>query len=106
MRKATFILLAAMTLTACEERAERVSFDGIYFPTKSSKASEDRQDFVATVRRADRNPDLAREAGRYEGTQYCLQNFGTSNIDWTRGPDDSVTVSNGRLTFEGRCIIW
>lgn len=106
MRKATFILLSAMALAACEQRSERVTFDGVYFPAKSKKASDDRKDFVVTVRRADKNLDLAPKAGRHEGTQYCLKNFGTSNIDWTRGPDDTVTVANGRMTFEGRCVIW
>lgn len=109
MRRTTLILMAALALGACAKKTERVTFDGVYFPLKSKKASDDRQDFVVTVRKAEQNLELAREAGRYEGTRYCLQNFGTSEIDWSQGPDaedGTVMLSGGSLTFRGRCSLW
>jgi len=109
MRGLIVIAIAALTLSACTERSERVMFDGMYFPAKAKKESGDRKDFVVSVRRASQSLDAAREAGRHEGTSYCLENFGTSNIDWSAGPDaesGTLQVSGGNLVLKGRCVIW
>ena len=108
MRGMILSLAAVLALASCGERGERVTFNGMYFPAKSSKASDDRKDFVVTVRRVEQGLAEAREAGRYEATKYCVNSFGTSQIDWAQGPDAdaALLVSNGRLTVRGRCRIW
>lgn len=109
MRGLIVITIAALTLTACSERSERVMFDGMYFPAKAKKDSDDRQDFVVSVRRATQSLDAAREAGRHEATRYCLQNFGTSDIDWGEqadGDSGAMQVSGDSLVLKGRCVIW
>jgi len=109
MRGLMVITVSALALMGCSERSERVMFDGMYFPAKAKKASDDRQDFVVSVRRAAQSLDAAIEAGRHEGTSYCLENFGTSDIDWADGPDgegDMAQVSGDSLTLKGRCVIW
>ena len=108
MRGIVLSLAAVMALASCGERSERVFFNGMYFPAKSAKASDDRKTFTVTVRRVEQGLAEAREAGRYEATKYCINNFGTSQIAWTQGPDadDAVLVSDGTLTLTGRCDLW
>ncbi|MEM8774920.1 MAG: hypothetical protein AAGF53_07790 [Pseudomonadota bacterium] len=105
------LLVFCAALAACGERQndEKVLFDGINFRTKSKSASKDRMSFVITVPGAERNLAAARAAGEYEGTNYCVQNFGTSDVTWSNGPeaeDDALNFKGSRLTFEGRCVLW
>ena len=106
---ATLLLSASLALSACAKKEERVFFDGVYFPVKDKAIKDDRQSFVVTVRRAERSIKGAREAGRHGGTDYCLKNFGTSDIEWTLGPDvpdHLLERSGGNLVFRGRCVLW
>jgi hypothetical protein len=100
-------LALAIGLSACAKREAPVLFDGYAFKAKLSKAREDKRDFVVTVENAGQSLDGAREAGRYEATKYCMNTRGSSDIDWTAGPDDAedaLQVTDGILTFAGRCI--
>lgn len=110
MRVVTALAVAGMLLGACTERAERVYFDGNYYPAKAKRVSrDDREAFVATVRRTDQGLAGAREAGRHAGVEYCIENYGTSGIDWAAGPDapkEALTVRNGSLVLRGRCVTW
>lgn len=90
----------------CTSEDDRVRFDNIYFKAKTTAEGEDRRAFMATVFDATQNIEAAREAGRYEGTKYCIAFDGTSRIDWTLGPDDpdeSLQIRDNALTFQGRC---
>jgi len=97
-------------LSACSPRAERLLFDGSYYPVKERGISkEDRNAFEVSVRRADQGLDGARAAGLHGGVKYCIKNFGTSEIDWARGPldeEETLQISNGNLVFQGRCVTW
>lgn len=108
--RAGLSLLVILALAGCQSRTERVLFDGQYYPTRERAVSrDDRQAFQVTVRRADRGIAGAREAGRHGGTNYCIKNFGTSEIEWAVGPDapdESLQISGGSLTLSGRCITW
>ncbi|EDM71214.1 hypothetical protein RAZWK3B_13374 [Roseobacter sp. AzwK-3b] len=109
MRALILMTVSALMLAACSERSERVLFDGMYFPAKAKKASDDRLDFEVSVRRASQSLEAAQAAGRHEGTRYCIENFGTSEIAWSEGPDGesgAVQMSNGNLMLKGRCVIW
>ncbi len=102
------LLIAALLLTACsgERRADRVAFDGQFFRASAKKVDKQRLDFEVTVRPVSASLEGAREAGRYEATRYCVGNFGSSNIDWTSGPDAEdgrLLVSNDRLLLTGTC---
>ena len=104
------MMIALLALSACTQRSARLLFDGNYYPTREKAADRsDRKAFTVTVRRADQGLDGAREAGRHAGSKYCIENFGTSEIEWQSGPDDapeSLVVSNGNLLLAGRCFTW
>jgi hypothetical protein len=97
---------ACLALVACTEDDDRVAFDGQYFKGKVSASKEDRTQFIATVTPVSNSLDGAREAARYEGTKYCIKNYGTSNIDWSSSPDAEeaeLSIENGTLTVAGAC---
>lgn len=105
MQKPVLALLAVAALAACESREDRVLFDGIYFRSKAAKIDKDQpQSFTVTVNGFSQSADGAREAGRYEGTKYCIANYGTSNIEWSQGPDDEqLAVDGDKLVLAGTC---
>lgn len=107
MRSAVTLVLMAALLTGCSSfREDRQTFDGQVYRGKAKKADDDRKDFIAEISPVSASLNGAREAGRYEGTRYCIENFGTSRIRWAVGPDTDpaqLVVQNDRLTFLGRC---
>lgn len=103
------VVVCCLAAASCAKRQERVLFDGNFYPTKSKADKSDRANFVVTVRRVSRGIDGARMAGGHEGTRYCIENFGTSVIEWTQGPDaedGTLQMSGGNLVLRGRCITW
>lgn len=108
-RAGMLALISVVVLSACQPQAKRVYFNGNYYPSKARADKQDRKNFEVSVRRADQGLDGAREAGRYEGTQYCLKNFGTSDIAWSIGPeseDEVLVLSGGSLILRGACVTW
>ncbi|MCV6584939.1 MAG: hypothetical protein OIF47_05355 [Marinibacterium sp.] len=105
------VMIGCLALGACRGGLggpDPVSFDGRTFRASASAVDKraSRALFDVRVRDAAASIDGAREAGRYEGIKYCIHNFGTSDIIWTRGPDDEASklvVQDGTLTFQGRC---
>ncbi|SFJ28497.1 hypothetical protein [Jannaschia pohangensis] len=89
-------------------RGSASEVDGIRFRTRLSKDSEDRRSFTTATRGASRNVTAALEAGRVEAVEYCLRNFGGSEIEWSIGPDrpiEEVTPDeSGALILAGRCV--
>lgn len=109
MRYLTLLLIAILALGACTEKTKRVYFDGKYFPAKAKKDKGEREFFAVTVRRTSQSVVGAREAGRHAGVAYCLKNFGTSEIEWSQGPDaedGTLVFSNGNLVLKGKCVLW
>lgn len=110
MRLAVLALAGLVILAGCANREARILFDGNHYPAKSKRVSrQDQQEFVVTVRRVSQGIEGARQAGAHEGTRYCLENFGTSEIDWTIGPQADgadALARNGNLTLRGRCVTW
>lgn len=112
MRGAIILLLATGLLASCgiqeKIRGEnnRVAFDGIYFKSRLNADKADTMAFAVTVAGASQNIDAAREAGRYEATKYCVNNFGNSEVDWSAGPDaplGALVISDDTLNLAGRC---
>lgn len=104
----TAVLVAALLLSACaaERRADRVAFDGVFFRSNASKIDKKRDRFEVSVSPASASLDGAREAGRYEAIRYCIDNYGSSDIDWLDGPDaedGTLTIANDRLLLRGIC---
>ena len=98
------VLAVGLALGACTRNEERVLFGGKYYPVRGQGAAGDRQSFAVTTRRIDQGLDDARKAGQHEGTGYCLENFGTSEIDWAEG--ETPEIVNGTLLLRGRCGPW
>ena len=100
-------LVASMLVAGCSgtiRNVNAVKFDGHYFAGRATKSSVDPHGFSVRIRNAAKSIAGAREAARYEATIYCIEQFGTSDIIWSIGPDDeAISLSNGSLTLAGRC---
>ncbi len=102
-------LTAVIGLSACTNNEDRVVIDGVYHPGNAKSGRGDRQSFVVSVRRVEQGLDTARRAGAHYAARYCLKNYGTSEINWTIGPDADESVirpSNGALKLSGECALW
>ncbi|MBD3663563.1 hypothetical protein H9Q16_06490 [Sulfitobacter sp. TSTF-M16] len=100
------MLVAALATTACSNNNNRIAFDGQYFRAKVSKVDKQRDVFTVRVRDVSRSLDGARAAGRYEGIAYCVENYGSSDIDWTVGPEtppEQLTIADDAIVFQGTC---
>ena len=96
------VLLAGCSGTIRNVNADK--FDGNYFTGRAAKTKTDPHGFKVRIRNAAKSIAGAREAARYEATIYCIEQFGTSDIIWSVGPDDdAISLSNGSLTLAGRC---
>ena len=102
--------IGALFLTAaCQTREQRlVAFDGYRYKAKAAAIDKkvSRADFTATIFAVSQSLAGAREAGRYEGTKYCIKEYGSSKIEWAVGPDTPVEnyqIVDDTLTFSGVC---
>jgi len=107
LRALATVVVASTLVAACSgtiRNVNAVKFDGHYFAGRASKSSADPHGFSVRIRNAAKSIAGAREAARYEATIYCIQQFGTSDIIWSIGPDDeAISLSNRSLTVAGRC---
>ena len=107
LRALATVVLASTLVAACSgttRNVNAVKFDGHYFAGRASKSSLDPHGFSVRIRNAAKSIAGAREAARYEATIYCIEQFGTSDIIWSIGPDDeAISLPNGSLTLAGRC---
>ncbi len=87
-------------------RQQQTTFDGQVFRGSATADREDRRRFVATVRDPSKSLEGAIEAAAYQGTRYCIQWYGTSDIDWEIGPDtppEQFSAGAPTLSLTGRC---
>jgi len=107
MWRVSLLVLVAVGLTACTKKDDRVLFDGLYFKAKTKRDGDNYANFITTISPASAGIEPALEAGRYEGTKYCLaNNFGTSIVHWTVGPDTDpakLVIVDNEITLRGRC---
>ena len=107
LRALATVVFASTLVAACSgtiRNVNAVKFDGHYFAGRASKNSADTHGFSVRIRNASKSIAGAREAARYEATIYCIEQFGTSDIIWSIGPDDeAISLSNRTLTLAGRC---
>lgn len=106
MKPIVLIAALATALAGCTNSKDRVQYDGQYFRTKVSKVDKQVDVFTVRVKDPTKSINGARAAAHHEGTAYCVENFGTSDIIWNVDPLDAeaaVTVTDNTLVFEGRC---
>lgn len=107
LRALATVVVASTLVAACSgttRNVNAVKFDGHYFAGRASKNSADPHGFSVRIRNAAKSIAGARKAARYEATIYCIEQFGTSDIIWSIGPDDeAISLSNRSLTLAGRC---
>ena len=110
MRTALIILLiGTVAASGCSrlKKDDGVRFDDQRFRVQTKKADrDDRTLFTVTVGPVSQSVKGAREAGRYGGTEYCIQQYGTSLIKWSAGPDDAesaLQIEGDRLVLAGQC---
>ncbi|WP_300055761.1 hypothetical protein [uncultured Roseobacter sp.] len=105
MRPVYSVLMMAGLLAACGSGAEDIAFDGQFYRTGISDLDE-RHKFQVTASPVSASLEGAREAARYEATVFCVNEYGSSAIEWVVGPDDAdevLPISNDTLTLEGAC---
>ncbi len=110
--KATLVVAVCVVALAagCNrvKKEDRILFDGFYFPTKASAVDKKAtlSQFDVQVKDAGSSIEGAREAGRYAGTRYCIEKYGSSDIIWSVGPDSDpsqLRVVDGALNLRGTC---
>jgi len=105
---ACVVMALAVGAGCSRKNANVIAFDGVIFKAKTAAVDKkvSRADFTTTIFGVSSSLDGAREAARYEGTKYCIANYGTSVIDWTVGPDTDpaqLRVVDNAITFRGQC---
>ncbi len=99
-----------LAIAGCGDREQRMFFDGNYYPASSSGDQQDPRTFTASVTRAAQGITGAQRAVLHEATRYCVNTYGTSDIDWANvapgaeGP--AYGRSGDRVSVAGRCVIW
>jgi len=108
LRGAALTALCATALLACTPKDKRILFDGHYFKTKAKAV--DRKvsvaEFRVEVKNTGQSLEGARAAGAYAGTRYCIENYGSSQIVWARGPEDepqNLVFDRDSLILQGTC---
>jgi len=100
---------ATLVLSACGRREDKlIPFDGFLYRAKAGPVDKkvSRADFTATVWNVSQSLTGARQAGRHEGTKYCIAQYGSSKVRWSVGPDtpvENLRIVDDQLTFSGRC---
>ncbi|MEP1327444.1 hypothetical protein [Pseudophaeobacter sp.] len=109
LKTLTLALACAGVLAGCSESRKNLPvFDGVAFRTSAAAVDKkvSRAVFEAQVRNAPASLEGAREAGRFAGTRYCIENYGTSKIDWAIDIDDPATplpLDGDILVLQGTC---
>ncbi|MGC3936617.1 hypothetical protein ACOTTU_02305 [Roseobacter sp. EG26] len=105
MKKLVCLMLAAGFVAGCGSDADEIRFDGQFYRTRLSDLDE-RHKFQVTARPVSASLLGAKEAARYEATVYCVNEYGSSAIQWVVGPDDAdetLPISDDTLTLQGAC---
>lgn len=103
-------LMAAGLLAGCgSDKKLRPVFDGVPFRTGAKVVDKkvSRAVFLAEVWDIDQSLLGAREATRFAGTAYCIENYGTSKIEWSidlDDPDVPLPRSGDNALVQGTCL--
>ncbi|WP_299558012.1 hypothetical protein [uncultured Sulfitobacter sp.] len=106
MKYLTGLAMSVAFLAGCTSAEDRIYFDGQYYNSKLRKIDGQIDVFTVSVAPVSRSLAGAVEAGEYEATVHCVNNYGSSDVIWTVGPDTPQTllpIQNDTLLFQGRC---
>ncbi|MFK7838170.1 MAG: hypothetical protein AB8B60_18315 [Sulfitobacter sp.] len=106
MKFAIPLIVMAAVLAGCTDSKNRLAFDGHFFRAKVAKVDGQRDVFTVRIRDVAQSLDGARQAGGHEGITYCVENYGSSKIDWSVGPDtppEELRIVDNTLVFQGVC---
>ena len=111
LRSAALIVPVCLVVavSGCERmgKKDELSFNGINFRSKAKMVDKkDRSHFTVNVDKATQSIEGAREAGRHAAVTYCIENYGSSSIDWVHGPDvepENLRMIEDDLYLEGVC---
>ncbi|WP_372887850.1 hypothetical protein [Shimia sp.] len=84
------------------------TYEGVRFKSRAHRVEDDRSHFRVEVRRATQSLDGAKASGHHAGTRYCIEQYGSSKIDWISGPyqeNESLILDGDTLVMEGICIV-
>ncbi len=98
--------VAAAVLAGCSDSKNRIAYDGEFFRAKAKKVDKQRDVFEVSVNDPAKSLAGARLAAHHKGVQYCIENYGSSDVAWNADPLDEeaqVTVINGKLIYRGKC---
>ena len=82
-------------------------YQGVTFAGDAKALSGDRASFVSTAGPASASLEGAIGGARFEGTKYCIDYLGTSDIAWTVGPDApaaQIPVQDDEVRLSGTCL--
>lgn len=107
-------LCATLALSACSRsqalsKNKRPVFDGQLFRMSLAAEKDAPANFIVAVKDAGKSLAGARDAGRYEAVNHCIEYFGSSRIDWINGPDapdEALQFQGSDLVFSGVCRGW
>ncbi|WP_111550425.1 hypothetical protein [Salipiger aestuarii] len=102
-------IMAAAGLAGCGlvDNGTAVQYGGMTFKGASEGNKADRAQFVSTGGPVSASIDGASRAAAYQGTVYCINVLGTSDVDWQIGPDTpqgQMPVARDDVVFRGRCV--
>ena len=107
MIRAVCISLAGLlVLSACGPDDDALFFDGFQYNTRVKSERKTREDFIVTARPVSNSLLGAREAARHQAISYCIEQYGSSAIDWVVGPDspdEELPIDGDTLTLQGTC---
>lgn len=117
MRAAAILILVTAVLTGCglTERLgasvglgqgrvrsdETVPYAAVLFPSRDAP-----REFTVSTREVALPLDQLRESIRYPATRYCIETFGSSQMEWNfdAATGDWASVTDGtERVFSGRC---
>ncbi|MFK7879168.1 hypothetical protein [Roseobacter sp.] len=105
MRTGISVLFLGCALAACSNEAEKIAFDGHFFKTDLD-GLDARHEFQVKASPVSASLLGAKEAARYAATVFCVNEYGSSAIEWVVGPDDpdeTLPIANDTLTLQGAC---
>lgn len=100
------LVLGLAVLGGCSDNKNRIAFDGHFYRTKVAKVDGERHVFTVRVRDVSQSLEGALEAGRHGGVSYCVEHYGSSDIEWVVGPDtppEELRIVDDTLVFQGVC---
>ncbi|MEP1766429.1 MAG: hypothetical protein ABJJ53_07285 [Sulfitobacter sp.] len=100
------LVVCAGLVVGCTSPEDRLLFDGQFYNAKLRKVEKQLDQFEVTVKPVSKSLAGALEAGEFEAVSYCINTFGSSDINWTAGPDaseGSLNIDKDTVTLAGGC---